>query len=129
MNAVGRSRSSRRIGAAGTAEATVVHVAEAFRKLSRATAQVVPAVVHVRVALMRHVADLVTHAGAQAHAAVIQRGAVERGVAVVCDGAVEELVTFADTLFTLATRGVLARREVAVAVFLAGLVGDALAVT
>jgi hypothetical protein len=78
---------------------------------------------------MGHIADLIAHAGAQAHAAVVERGAVERRMAIIGDCAIEELVTFADAFFALSTGGVLTSLEVAIAVLLAGLIGDTFAVS
>ena len=77
---------------------------------------------------MSHVTHIVRDTGAQAHASVVERSAVQRGSAVVSDRAVEELVAFTDAFFTDPTGSVLSSLKVAVAVFLAGLVGNALAV-
>jgi hypothetical protein len=50
-------------------------------------------------------------------------------MAIIGDCAIEELVTFADTFFALSTGGVLTSLEVTITVFLAGLIGDAFAVS
>ena len=86
--------------------------------------------VEVRVALVRHVTDIVGDAGAQAHAAVVERCTVQRGGAIIGDRTVEELVALTDALFADTTCSVLpGRREVTVAVLLTGLIRDSLTVT
>ena len=85
--------------------------------------------VEVRVALVRHVTDIVGDAGAQAHAAAVERCTVQRGGAIIGDRTVEELVALTDALFADPACSVLPRREVTVAVLLTGLVRDSLTVT
>jgi hypothetical protein len=78
------------------------------------------------VAFETAIADFVGNARLEAHAATVERRAVEIRTTILGDGATEELVTFTGTLFAEAALGVVGCTKGAVAVFLATLVADVL---
>ena len=128
MHAVGRGRSRRSIGTTGTTQTTVVDVAEVRTKFIGGTTEVVIAVLKTIGARQGAIAFVIAHARLQAHAAAVQRSAVELLGAIVSDGAIEPLVTLAHAAFANAAHGVTrGATEIAVANFLARLIGQALA--
>ena len=81
------------------------------------------------VAFKAAITDFVGHAGHKAHAAPVERGAVEIGTTVLGDSAAEELVAFAGALFAKTTHVAVRGTKEAVAVFLAALIANAFAET
>lgn len=128
MDAVRRCWSCRCVGTASSAEATVVDVVEAIGKLRGATTEVIPAMVEVCVTLVRQVTDIIGHAGAKTHAALVEGCTVQRRSAVIGDCAIKELITLTHALFADSASSVLPRREITVAVFLTSLIRDSFAI-